>query len=158
MNKIIGVYRIINTVTGDTYIGSSIDIHKRWVAHRSPSTWILHSKNKMYQDFQDIGLNKFTFEIIYQCCRPILRKMEQLAMELYKPSYNWMWSYGRNVTRYKNHKKVYFKSYNNRKCIYNGKPYTFHALTCKLSRQGVEHPTLEAKKYLLVQSLIQYEN
>ena len=30
MEKIIGIYKIINTVTGDFYIGSSKDIKRRW--------------------------------------------------------------------------------------------------------------------------------
>jgi len=149
MDKIIGVYKITNTVTGDTYIGSSIDIHKRWRAHKSPSTWKLHPKNKMYTDFISYGLDKFTFEIIYQCCRPLLRFMEQLSMKVYNPTYNWMWSYGKNVERYRSYKKDFFKTYNHRKCIYNGKPYTFHSLTSKFSRMGFEHPTIEAKKYLI---------
>lgn len=39
MNKISGVYKITNTVTGDFYIGSSKDVETRWVKHKSPSRW-----------------------------------------------------------------------------------------------------------------------
>ena len=39
MKKIIGVYRIINTVTGDFYIGSSKNIKQRWAEHKCDSTW-----------------------------------------------------------------------------------------------------------------------
>lgn len=34
--KISGVYSIVNNVTGDFYIGSSVDVKRRWTAHRSP--------------------------------------------------------------------------------------------------------------------------
>ena len=31
--KIIGVYKITNTITGDFYIGSSKDVKRRWKVH-----------------------------------------------------------------------------------------------------------------------------
>lgn len=152
MDKIIGVYKITNTVTGDTYIGSSINVKRRWKVHKNPSTWKLYPSNKMYKDFASYGLDKFTFSVLYQCCRPLLRFMEQLSINKQLPSYNWMWSYGKNTERYKSYKKDYFKTYNHRNCIYEGKTYTFHSLTSKFSRMGFEHPTLEAKKYLVNES------
>ena len=39
MNKISGVYKITNNITGDCYIGSSSNIKQRWAAEKSPSTW-----------------------------------------------------------------------------------------------------------------------
>ena len=80
MDKIIGVYKITNTVTGDTYIGSSINVKRRWKVHKNPSTWKLYPSNKMYKDFASYGLDKFTFSVLYQCCRPLLRFMEQLSI------------------------------------------------------------------------------
>ena len=41
------------------------------------------------------------------------------------------------------------KKYNNQLCYYNGQTLTLHALTERFRRQGIEHPTLEAKKYLI---------
>lgn len=35
MNKISGVYKITNTITGDSYIGSSKNVKDRWKAHIS---------------------------------------------------------------------------------------------------------------------------
>ena len=40
--KIIGVYKITNTITGDFYIGSSKNVKKRWIAHKWPSKWNEH--------------------------------------------------------------------------------------------------------------------
>lgn len=37
--KISGVYKIENTLTGDFYIGSSTDVKRRWSYHKSPSSW-----------------------------------------------------------------------------------------------------------------------
>lgn len=38
MNRISGVYKITNTVTGEFYIGSSKDVKTRWVKHKCSST------------------------------------------------------------------------------------------------------------------------
>lgn len=37
MNKISAVYKIVNKVTGDFYIGSSKDVKRRWIQHKCPS-------------------------------------------------------------------------------------------------------------------------
>ena len=41
------------------------------------------------------------------------------------------------------------KKYNNQLCCYNGQTLTLSALSTRFRRQGIEHPTIEAKKYLL---------
>lgn len=38
MDKISAVYKVTNNVTGDFYIGSSVDVKKRWKDHKVPST------------------------------------------------------------------------------------------------------------------------
>lgn len=53
----------------------------------------------------------------------------------------------------KNHSdyfKNYKKQYNNQLCYYNGQTLTLSALSMRFRRQGIDHPTQEAKKYLLV--------
>lgn len=42
MEKISAVYKIVNEVTGDSYIGSSRNVKRRWKDHKCPSTWKLH--------------------------------------------------------------------------------------------------------------------
>ena len=39
--------------------------------------------------------------------------------------------------------------YNNQFCNYNGETLTLQALSKRFRRRGIEHPTIEAKKYLL---------
>ena len=41
------------------------------------------------------------------------------------------------------------KKYNNQLCFYNGQTITLNALSMRFKRQGIIHPTVEAKKYLL---------
>ena len=62
--KISAVYKITNTITKDFYIGSSKNVKHRWAEHKRPSTWNRCPNNKMYQDFQKYGIDKFVFEIL----------------------------------------------------------------------------------------------
>ena len=52
VNKIIGVYKITNTVTGDFYIGSSKNVKSRWESHKCKSRWNKCPNNPMYQDMK----------------------------------------------------------------------------------------------------------
>ena len=60
--------------------------------------------------------------------------------------------------KYKEHRKEYEKSdkrkeykkeYRNQLCSYNGETLTLNALSARFQRAGVEHYTIEAKKYLI---------
>ena len=50
MQKICGVYKITNTITGDFYIGSSKDVKRRWKEHKCPSRWNDNPNKQMYLD------------------------------------------------------------------------------------------------------------
>jgi len=43
----------------------------------------------------------------------------------------------------------YQKQYKSQLCEYNGKTITLHGLECRFRRMGIEHPILEAKKYII---------
>lgn len=42
MNKISAVYQIKNKVTGEMYVGSSVDVKRRWSQHKRQSVWKAH--------------------------------------------------------------------------------------------------------------------
>ena len=162
MNKIIGVYKITNTITGDFYIGSSKNVKHRWANHKWPSTWNQYPDNPMYLDMQKYGLDKFEFEIIAEVEVGKLKETEQQFIETLKPTYNSNRANGWNFERYKETKKEYQKSdkykqyqkeykkeYQNQLCCYNGETLTLNALSTRFRRQGIDHPNIEAKKYLL---------
>ena len=86
MVRISGIYKIVNLITGDSYIGSSKNIMKRWANHRSPSAWAYQSNSKLYIDMIEFGLNNFTFEIIEETDN--LLEREQYWVDQLKPSYN----------------------------------------------------------------------
>lgn len=152
--KISGIYKITNVETNDCYVGSSIDIKRRLAVHKCPSVWKQYSNKKLYIDFQQYGLDKFKFEILEETDN--LKEREQYYIDLLKPVYNHNRANGWDIERYKErHKseeyKEYNKEYNNQLCIYNGETLTLTALATRFRRKGIEHPTLEAKKYLIEQ-------
>ena len=42
------------------------------------------------------------------------------------------------------------KQYSNQLCSFNGETLTLAALSTRFRRAGIEHPTIEAKKYLVL--------
>lgn len=157
MNKISAVYKIMNTVTGDFYIGSSIDVKRRWREHKRPSTWKKKPNSPMYQDMQKYGVDKFRFQILCPVMTDYLTQVEQELIDMIQPAYNKnkakvMESYKKYMKEYrKEYYKEYMKEYFSQLCFYNDKTLTLGALTQRLKKQGIKHPYREAKKYLLNQ-------
>ena len=157
--NICGIYKVTNTITGDFYIGSSKNIKNRLAAHKCKSTWKIHSNNPMYLDMQKYGLDKFVFEIITEVEEEKLKETEQQFIELLNPTYNQMNAKGLDIERYKeyeksdkrkeSHRKAQSKYYN-QLCLYNGETLTLNALRLRFKSQGIDHPVIEAKKYLIL--------
>lgn len=51
--------------------------------------------------------------------------------------------------KYKETQRKAQNKYDNQLCCYNGEKLTLCALRMRFKRQGIDHPTIEAKKYLL---------
>ncbi len=171
MKKISGVYKIVNTVTGDFYVGSSKDVKRRWMEHKKPSVWRKYPNSKLYQEMQQYGVDKFEFQILVPVEPEYLTQVEQECIEMLNPTYNDKRAKGWDVERRKKSKKKYeqsekgkerqkkyfqsekgkehLKKYYNRLCSYNGETLTLNALRKRFQRAGIEHPNIEAKKYLL---------
>lgn len=191
MEKISAVYKIVNTVTGEFYIGSSVNVEHRWKVHKCPSTWKKCPNNRLYKNFQKYGLECFRFQVLCPVMPEYLKQVEQELIEMIKPAYNDYNAKGWNIERLKETKTKYYqtdkckevlrkyrqsekgrevnreahKRYyqtekgkevlerrnknDKRLCEYNGKKLTFHALRTRFHRAGIEHPSIEAKKYLL---------
>lgn len=169
-NKISGVYKITNNITGDFYVGSSCNIKQRWAVHKCVSAWKLQPNSKLYQDMSQYGKNNFIFEVLEETTD--LRNREQYWIEQLKPSYNNNWAKGWNTEQYKKaHKEAhrrlskewneihrderlaYGKAYYSRICFYEGETLTLNTLSARFCYQGIPHPTLEAKKYLIERSI-----
>lgn len=148
--KISGVYKITNTVTNDCYIGSSKNVKKRWADHKCHSMWNNYPNNPLYLDMQKYGIDKFEFQILANVEPDMLKETEQQFIEKLKPTYNNYRAKGFDTERYKKHHNKCCKKYNNKLCYYNGETLTLNTLSARFRKAGIEHPTQEAKKYLLV--------
>ena len=104
--KISGIYQIVNTITGDCYIGSTIDLDKRKREHFNESYWKHNPNKKLYKDMKQYGKNNFLFKPLWLCDPYELKKYEQIAIEKYNPKYNIRVAYT-GVTR-----EEYVKQYN----------------------------------------------
>ena len=162
MEKICGIYKITNTITGDFYIGSSKNVKRRWESHKWPSRWKKYPNNPMYIDMQKYGVDKFVFEILAEVEVDKLKEAEQRFIETLNPTYNSCNAKGLDFERRKEANRKYSKEYNksdkfkeyqkqyyNQLCFYNGETMTLHALSMRFIKKGISNPTQEAKKYLL---------
>ena len=162
MSKISAVYKIINTVTGDFYVGSSKNVKRRWADHKCQSVWKRFPNNPMYLDMKNYGVDKFEFQILEEIEIDQLKEAEQKFIEKLQPAYNNYNAKGLDIKRYKEwhreyqktdkykqYQKQYQKEYENQLCSYNGETMTLSALRMRFGSQGIPHPTIEAKKYLL---------
>lgn len=81
----IGIYKITNLITGQSYIGKSINIEKRWKRHLSTST---NSNDKsynypLYQAIREYGQNNFSWEVLEECSKTQLNEKERCWIAFY---------------------------------------------------------------------------
>ena len=161
-----GVYKIVNIVTNECYVGSSRNIYRRWYSHRAPSTWAKYPDRPLYKAMQKYGVDKFRTQILVPVMEEYLKQVEQELIEMLHPAYNSNNANGQNIERYKEadrqyrqsdeykerhekYYKEYSKNYFNQTCLYKGKTLTLKALLRRFQRAKIPHATLEAKKYLV---------
>ena len=149
MKKVSGVYKITNTITGDFYIGSSKDVKSRWACHKCLSKWKEHPNNPLYLDMKKYGTDRFEMQILEEVEPSSLKEKEQQFIEKLKPTYNNINAKGWDIERFKKSRRKAKNKYNKQLCQYNGKKMTLQALYERFRRAGIEHPTLEAKKYMI---------
>lgn len=83
-----GVYVITNQVNGKQYVGSSVNIGKRWIAHRSALRLGNHCNTFLQQDVDQHGLDELDFRIVKLCKPEYCIANEQLLLDLLSPEYN----------------------------------------------------------------------
>lgn len=104
MKKIYIVYKFINTVTGDFYIGSQ-SVKKSLANHKYQSVWIAIPNDQLYQDIQKYGVDKFEFEVLANVEPEQLKEVEQQFIEALKPAYNNYNEDNWDIEKYKNKKE-----------------------------------------------------
>ncbi|MCA9750522.1 MAG: GIY-YIG nuclease family protein, partial [Romboutsia sp.] len=90
-----GIYKIVNLVTNECYIGSACKLNRREYEHFN-----LLTKNKHYNKYLQRAYNKykdFKFEVLAHCPKEYLIKMEQWFLDNLKPVYNAQPTAGSNL-------------------------------------------------------------
>lgn len=59
-----GIYKITNLLTGQVYIGQSVDIHRRWQEHCRDSK---KNKSLIAKAISEFGKENFSFQILEEC-------------------------------------------------------------------------------------------
>ena len=72
----IGIYKITNKITNQCYIGQSIDIARRWRAHKQTAE-NNSIKAPLYEAIRQYGLENFNFEILIECQPKELNALEK---------------------------------------------------------------------------------
>jgi len=91
MKRKIGIYKIRNIINGKVYVGSSVNITKRWYDHKSNLRLNKSKSKKLQQAYIKYGEDNFLFEIIEECSKELLIEREQYWMDTndsYKNGYN----------------------------------------------------------------------
>ena len=88
VEKLSGIYRIVNTISGKMYIGSAIVLKRRWYMHR----WALgrgrHHCYKLQAAWGKHGPEAFRFEVLEACAPEDLVQREQFYLDTLRPLYN----------------------------------------------------------------------
>lgn len=81
-----GIYIITNTVNGKRYIGSSININRRWAEHKKPS--MRDKPYAIYRAFKKYGIENFKIDVLCECKDGELEFYENHYLSTIKPEYN----------------------------------------------------------------------
>jgi group I intron endonuclease len=110
--KIIGVYKISNTLSGRYYIGYSTNINKRFSVHRNKLKKNCHDNIFLQRAYNLDGEDKFIYEIIHICgteeeAKEIeLQYLTNLSIRQYLYNLNFNNSGGDLLTQHPNKEKI----------------------------------------------------
>ena len=67
--KVTGVYAIKHSSTGKVYVGSAVDIHRRWKDHRTRLNCGRHGNEYLQRAWAKYGHDAFVFEVLEECSK-----------------------------------------------------------------------------------------
>lgn len=85
---ITGIYQIINIKTQDFYIGSAVNLSKRFLHHLGRLHNNSHKNQHLQHAWNKYGEKSFKFEILLYCDKDMLYYYEQLCIDRLFPVYN----------------------------------------------------------------------
>ena len=86
-----GIYRWVNKVNGNTYVGSSVNLSlrlKKYYDFSYIASELLKSKSRIYSAILSYGHSNFRLEILEYCTKENAISREQYYIDLLKPEYN----------------------------------------------------------------------
>lgn len=83
-----GIYQILNTKNGKSYIGSATRIGERWSCHRAKLRGGYHHSIYLQNAWNKYGESAFEFKAIILCEKKDLLTLEEKAIKKFKPEYN----------------------------------------------------------------------
>lgn len=79
-----GIYKITNIITGESYIGQSLNIADRFCEHAKCGLGIdTPAGNKLYKSMQEYGIQNFSWQLIEKCKKEELNEKEKFFINLY---------------------------------------------------------------------------
>ncbi len=85
----IGVYKITSKIhSSHYYIGSSVNISERWRLHLLKLRQQTHHNRNLQHHFNKYGASDLQFEILQECDKCDLIRIEQYYIDLYNPCFN----------------------------------------------------------------------
>lgn len=87
----VGVYRLINSITQESYVGNSINLSNRlrhFYSNGFLTNKMLIDNSRIYKSILKYNLSSFKLEILEYCDKESLINRKQYYMDLLEPEYN----------------------------------------------------------------------
>lgn len=85
---IIGIYAICCIENGRQYVGSAVDVAKRWKLHHRHLSQGRHHSKHLQRAWNKYGESSFVFVVLEECSKSELIEMEQKHIDIMKPKFN----------------------------------------------------------------------
>lgn len=92
-----GVYSITNTLNGHVYIGSAVNISRRWSQHTLLLNRNCHHSGHLQNAWNKYGSDNFEFTVLEYCEIDYLTRCEQFYIDSEYPAYNMSPTAGSNL-------------------------------------------------------------
>lgn len=87
--KLTGIYKIQSQCKPERiYIGSAVNIHKRWLYHLEDLKGNRHHSKKLQRHYNKYGKDDLRFSVLIGCDKDDLIKTEQYYIDVYNPYFN----------------------------------------------------------------------
>lgn len=82
------IYKIVNTANSNVYVGSSMNIQRRYESHRHDLKKGIHRNSHLQRSYDKYNKEPFLFIIIEECEPLLLIQREQHYIDSLNPQYN----------------------------------------------------------------------